>query len=190
MHYLCPACQRTIDYPETLSFCPFCGVSYGREAPMPVRIAITSDGERTVQEKYWRLSRAVCQSVLRTLHSLLLESYSLEPAELDFMNWLGEQRRYSSVRQFVRACDDYLQHLQDRLTHPQTQESDAPIDVEKEYERIDTFELRLAEWGVSSRKSFALNGITSLPQWKRQPRPNLMSRIRRLFPHCWRRFSR
>ena len=166
MLHICPACQRTIDYPEPFAFCPFCGASYAHAAPapaMPGRIVIGSDSERTVQEKYWKVSHLVYQSVLDTQQTMLDKRYPLKPLGLDFMCWLIEHRQCPSVRQFIRACDAFLQQLQDHLSQHQPAKLAKPIDLEAERERIDTLCLRMAQ-AVGSQNPEALR-----PQWDYQP---------------------
>lgn len=52
---------RGFDSSEGILFCPFCGTAYQDSAPAQqettTRIVIGSDSERTVQEKYWELTR-------------------------------------------------------------------------------------------------------------------------------------
>lgn len=69
MAYECRKCGRTFIYDELVSFCPFCGQAYNSmgQNEMSMRISIGSDSERTVQEKYWRLTRQALESALADL---------------------------------------------------------------------------------------------------------------------------
>ena len=73
MIYQCKRCGRDFACDMQLSFCPFCGTAYfasaSAPAPAPVtqRIVIGSDGERTVQDKYWRESRQMIRCAIRLM---------------------------------------------------------------------------------------------------------------------------
>lgn len=82
MDYRCSRCGRTLSYGETVSFCPFCGQAYhalslGENASLAAlnegngRISIGSDSERTIQEKYWKLTQGSLCSAMHLLQCSL-----------------------------------------------------------------------------------------------------------------------
>jgi len=149
MIYPCSRCGRNFSCEDTISFCPFCGTPYAQPAasikPTDMRIVIGSDSERTVQEKYWRLSRnALCQA-LSSLDDLITDEQNLEHFHLDLNEWLRHQKRCRSTIQFKQQCDSFLQRISSAL-----QDSDkeahisASIDIEQISKTIECSCMQLA----------------------------------------------
>ena len=78
MDYRCSRCGRTFFYGEIVSFCPFCGQAYNvfsaGDSTLSVvqnagnmRISIGSDSEKTIQEKYWKLTLVSLNSAMYLL---------------------------------------------------------------------------------------------------------------------------
>ena len=71
MEYNCMKCGRSFICEDTISFCPFCGQAYKSESvasSVPVqKIIIASDSERSIQEKYWKMTQASISAALRRL---------------------------------------------------------------------------------------------------------------------------
>ena len=78
-NYLCSRCGRVFSHEETLSFCPFCGTAYS-QAAQPIqtatRIVISSDSERTVQEKYWRSAQYTLRSFFYVLNKTAIPRHT------------------------------------------------------------------------------------------------------------------
>ena len=133
MIYQCKRCGRDFTCDMQLSFCPFCGTAYfaSASAPAPVsvtqRIVIGSDGERTVQEKYWRESRQMIHRVIHLLgesipqfseprpdpdlrDSQIPKEYSAKELDID---GFFSRCRASSTGSFGTILSKYLGDLRD-----------------------------------------------------------------------------
>lgn len=115
MIYSCRKCGREFQWEEAVSFCPFCGNAYASFAvasPAPAtRVVIGSDSERTVQEKYWRMSHKEIDDTIRLLGALLPTEENVQPCQFDLHEWLQQQKRCRSARQFKKNCDSFLSKI-------------------------------------------------------------------------------
>ena len=115
MIYSCRKCGREFQWEEAVSFCPFCGNAYASFAvasPSPAtRVVIGSDSERTVQEKYWRMSHKEIDGTIRLLGALLPTEENVQPCQFDLHEWLQQQKRCRSARQFKKNCDSFLSKI-------------------------------------------------------------------------------
>ena len=152
MMYTCSQCGRIMDYPEALSFCPFCAAAYDRaelESPapsaQPLRIVIDSDSTRDVQKKYWQMARISCNKALHLLMNQVLEQEETPTVQLNFAAWLDEQRTITSGAQFRRGCDRLIDKIHKALTDQKAMEQTAPIDLDAKADEINKVCLRLAE---------------------------------------------
>lgn len=129
MIYSCRKCGREFQWEEAVSFCPFCGNAYAPSAaasPAPAtRVVIGSDSERNVQEKYWRMSHKEIDGTIKLLGALLPAEENFQPCQLDLHEWLQQQKRCRSARQFKKNCDSFLSKIasflqQERFGEEQT----------------------------------------------------------------------
>ena len=131
MLYQCTRCGRGFSNDESLSFCPFCGTAYfsASSAAAPLiatqRIVIGSDGERTIQEKYWKESQRAIHGIIYKLKSSLPrfseerpknerrnaipKEYETEP--MDMKAFIG-LRFVTSTAEFGTKLRKYLEKLE------------------------------------------------------------------------------
>lgn len=134
MEYACAKCDCTFSCEIEIRFCPFCGTAYERAADEQscasrVRIAIDSDSERVVQEKYWRKSRAALHHTLRLLELLLPDEAGTCSAQLQLDIWLNQQRKCRSSAQFKKQFGSFLDKIHTALQDHTLKELPEPIDV-------------------------------------------------------------
>lgn len=150
MTYQCNRCGRAFSCNETISFCPFCGTAYAMQSvvqpPVTTRIVIGSDSERTVQEKYWRMSRLEINRVLSMLDDQIPDEDQYEDLQLDLDEWLTSQKRCRSTTQFKQHCDAFLGKIASFLQSAATTEAEqAPIDIDSISKEIERTCLSLSE---------------------------------------------
>lgn len=89
--YTCLYCNRVLELDEKISHCPFCGTPYANHSPTnpisEIKMIIGSDGERTIQEKYWRDAQYLLNK-LRAILSDRIERYTIT-ANDDIFNRQG-----------------------------------------------------------------------------------------------------
>jgi len=156
-NYLCSRCGRGFSYEETVSFCPFCGTAYSAAAA-PVnaasgtmRIVIGSDSERTIQERYWRDSKASLYSFMDTLYSFLPDVVKNDVKEETsgineetFSSCFRSLRRNSSATALKRQLDKYINQLQE-ARRPETPAPREPWNMDALEEEIDDACMQMAE---------------------------------------------
>ena len=129
MLYQCTRCGKEFSSDESLSFCPFCGSPYAAAQPehqvITQRVVIGTDGERAVQEKYWKATQNVLDRMMQNLR-YSLPRFSQERPDCDeepkAPKELSEKKldihvflslsRVSSVAEFRMKLNRYLQSLQ------------------------------------------------------------------------------
>ena len=86
MLYQCTRCGKEFSSDESLSFCPFCGSPYAAAQPehqvITQRVVIGTDGERAVQEKYWKATQNVLDRMMQNLR-YSLPRFSQERPDCD-----------------------------------------------------------------------------------------------------------
>lgn len=150
MTYLCNRCGRAFSCDETISFCPFCGTAYAiqniAQQPVTTRIVIGSDSEKTVQEKYWRMSRLEINRVLSMLDDQIPDEEQYEDRQLDLDEWLMSQKHCRSTTLFKQHCDAFLGKIASFLQSAATTEAEqAPIDIDSISKEIERTCLSLSE---------------------------------------------
>ena len=152
MMYTCSQCGRIMDYPEALSFCPFCAAAYDRaelESPappaQPLRIVIDSDSPSAIQKKYWQLARMSFIETLDLLLDQVVDQEVIKPIQLAFSSWFNEQHTVRSGMEFKRRCDDLIEKIRKALTTKEAIERNEIIDLNAKAGEINSVCLRLAE---------------------------------------------
>ena len=119
MLYSCKACGRGFDSSEGISFCPFCGTAYQDSAPAQrettTRIVIGSDSERTVQEKYWELTRGEIFELRIAWSAKIPDLRSFDRARICVPWWDFSSRRCTSNAELARRCDQLLTKIGEYL---------------------------------------------------------------------------
>ena len=121
MNYACIRCRRAFFCGEEIAYCPFCGSAYAdgsaANPPAQVRVSIAADGERTVQEKYWRLARLEMLDVIGLLRDRLDDDGEDAPAAMrfDLSGWLNGQRKCRSIARFTQECEAYLAGVREAM---------------------------------------------------------------------------
>ncbi len=92
---------------EKISHCPFCGTPYANHSPTnpisEIKMIIGSDGERTIQEKYWRDAQHLLNK-LRAILSDRIERYTIT-ANDDIFNRQGFHFINHNQLDNLLACD-------------------------------------------------------------------------------------
>lgn len=142
MLYTCRACGRGFDFGEAVSFCPFCGAAYQASAPAPrettMRIVIGSDSERTVQEKYWQLTRGEIFALRTTWSAKIPNLRSFDRARIR-VPWSDfSSRRCTSSAELARRCDRLMTKIGGYLQANQSAQPRIPtVNLQQQTERID-----------------------------------------------------
>lgn len=134
MEYACVKCGREFGCEMEISYCPFCGAAYQQAADetnpiSTVRIAVGSDSERLVQEKYWRKARASLRETLSLLEASLPDEAEACADQLNLDAWLNRQRKCRSSAQFKRQFASFLQRIHRALQDFALQEAPEPIEL-------------------------------------------------------------
>lgn len=142
MEYTCERCGRGFACEMKISFCPFCGSGYERLASAKncdstVRIAIGSDSEQRVQEKYWRRAQASLDRILELLDSLLPDTSGVFSAYMDLSEWFDQQRNCRSAAQFKKELDSFLEKIRIALQDFEIKTATEPIELQPLAERIE-----------------------------------------------------
>lgn len=148
-NYLCSRCGRVFSHEETLSFCPFCGTAYS-QASQPIqpatRIVISSDSERTVQEKYWRSAQYTLRSFFYVLNKTVTPRHTKpETSPTSFEDWYESLKTRSSAASFRRECDRYLDSIAQHLSSVPAQSPASAFDLNKAQTLVDQWCFRLSE---------------------------------------------
>lgn len=142
MTYQCNRCGRAFNCQDTISFCPFCGTAYAQQNSTPLlitsRIVIGSDSERTIQEKYWRMTRAEMHQILFSLDGLIPDEDEYEEQQLDLDEWLKCQKRCRSTGQFKKHCDEFLYKISSAMQNAAIpNNAQEPIDIDRIKKEIE-----------------------------------------------------
>lgn len=141
MEYACAKCGCTFTCEIEIHFCPFCGTAYEHAADQnrvsTMRIAIGSDSERRVQEKYWYRAQGSLKRILALLDSMLPDESDTFPIRLDLDAWLSQQRSCRSSAQFKKRLGSFLARIHSALQEMEIQEAPAPIDLPPLTEHIE-----------------------------------------------------
>lgn len=141
MEYACGKCGRVFGCEMEISFCPFCGSAYEPAADQnrvsTMRIAIGSDSERRVQEKYWYRAQGSLRHTLALLDSMLPDESGTFPVQLDLEAWLSQQRSCRSSAQFQKRVGSFLERIHAALQDREIQQAPAPIDLPPLAQRIE-----------------------------------------------------
>lgn len=153
--YLCSRCGRSFHCEENISFCPFCGTAYAATA-MPannasgvMRIVVGSDGERTIQEKYWREARSALYEYVDSLYGLLPEIVVDEEKGLSLIDEETFTARFRSMKNCSSSAalkhqmDKYIDQLQ--VKAPEEIKAREPWNMEVLEEAIDDAGMQMAE---------------------------------------------
>ena len=131
MLYSCKACGRGFDSSEGILFCPFCGTAYQDSAPAQqettTRIVIGSDSERTVQEKYWELTRGEIFELRIAWSAKIPDLRDFDRARIRVPWWDFSSRRCTSNAELARRCDQLLAKIGEYLQSKQPVRPRLPI---------------------------------------------------------------
>ena len=152
MMYTCSQCGRIMDYPEALSFCPFCATAYDPSESetdalkaQADRAAVSQERSSAVQIKYWHMARLSFLDALELLYDQVIDQDGSAPMQINFNAWLNEQRMIKSGLQFVRRCDSMIGKIHEAFTNQKALELSEPLNLEAKADEINRVCLRLAE---------------------------------------------
>ena len=179
MLYSCKACGRGFDSSEGILFCPFCGTAYQDSAPAQqettTRIVIGSDSERTVQEKYWELTRGEIFELRIAWSAKIPDLRDFDRARIRVPWWDFSSRRCTSNAELARRCDQLLAKIGEYLQSKQPVRPRLPIvDLPQQIEYIDAtcsaMEKALGQ-PVSPRPVFAYTPPEPAQKTEESPEP-------------------
>ena len=125
MDYFCNNCKKKYGFDIEVKYCPFCGKSYQAEdfqvKPDTLRIVISSDGERTIENLYWDESKDCLSKIKENMQSrsselgervLRILGYIPIPEEIGEYISAGESEPSVRIKNYIRKIEKIFEEIE------------------------------------------------------------------------------